>query len=434
MPPDFLQNLQGILGNFFSRRLRDESQAASPATEVAPLAAAPMAQGISPSEFALMERELLAPPPMPQDVTSVALAPLFSEPEQHSIVGTDPSLYEMLPLQIRKALEIREGTILGTAKDALDFLGELNPFEFIGGPLGAAMGPLRAAGAAKPEIQAVARGMRGIDIIDPKLVQRANAGEVGIVTVPANSGRIQGARNVAMPDLTPIDARIGQIVLESPVGPANTPQLQRAVHSGYTTDAYHGTAAHSVFEGIPRPGRTRGTDRGGIFIGWSHFGTPEAAWQRIGGGSSAGMPSWQHVQYARVMPAKLRGPFLQTTDDGANVGSAILGQVKASNVLDRHDLMILENILYTGGTENFKQVLGPMLNNKGIRGFRYVNAHEDIGSISYVMFNPRHVRSMWAEFDLEKLMEAGLMLGAGGAIMGGQQLMESQPQPTGAMQ
>lgn len=257
---------------------------------------------------------------------------------------------------------------------------------------------------------------------------------------------------------------------EVPFNLADVPRLTRADMLGYKTPAYHGTFSHiDAFEDGFRP--------------LSHFGTPEAASDRIKDlrwvsdpysisnydlekwaeklGLSDGRPSyrWEPEERERIkgrlmteqpwigkphpafgekiidpdnptehiLPVRLNlGRSLNVPDNGlGNVAqhaeAANVGLIEAG----QEPLPRGRSGYSRYDFDNDPALLGKVLKERGFDSMHYRNNQEDAGSISYIITRPNQVRSIFAKFDPRKLDSGDIMagvapLGAAGAIAANQ--------------
>lgn len=68
---------------------------------------------------------------------------------------------------------------------------------------------------------------------------------------------------------------------------------------------------------------------------------------------------------------------------------------------------------------NVQQAYGEQLRAAGHDVIPYINEHEDIGSLSYLVLDPTRLRSKFAKFDPKKLNSANLSAGLAGLFTGG---------------
>jgi hypothetical protein len=211
----------------------------------------------------------------------------------------------------------------------------------------------------------------------------------------------------------------------------------RAAEQDWTINAFHGTS--------------RGSLEGGDLerFNWgSHFGTKGAANDRLSDLRGALPESIQGDRYRapqlrpgeRVMPVKLRGKFLDLGDENEMTGvmwspeellrsAQEKGVLTASEVehafdnVPRAPIDPMTNRIIRGGFEEdvaIKKAVTDLFQKKGFAGVSYTNAVEDIGSTSYMVFDPANIRSsMAAAFDPAQAGSANLVAGGAGLLGAG---------------
>lgn len=202
----------------------------------------------------------------------------------------------------------------------------------------------------------------------------------------------------------------------------------RAVKQGFTRTAFHGTGAAQDFE-----------NKSAFFWG-SHFGTEQAANDRLRHlGYISSKDPWNPAApfesgylmnesggRPRFIPVTMRGSesFVGVHDMGAWNFQELMSELLDRNVIDATDYARLsraidDNIFRYGSFGNrapqqqaATKVVGQYLKEKkGVHGLKYINKAEDVGSESYIVFDPVDTRSIFAEFDPEKTNIADLMAG-----------------------
>ena len=212
-------------------------------------------------------------------------------------------------------------------------------------------------------------------------------------------------------------------------------RMARAAEQDWTINAFHGTS-----------GRTYAGGDLERFSWGSHFGTKKAANDRIidmrlPGEKEVSIPyALGRAQRAlrapttgeRIMPVKLRGKFLDLgleEGDSFNQWSpeafvrqarqkGIITASEAEHAFDnvpRAPIDPMTNRIIRGGFEEdvgMKKAVTDLFREKGFAGVSYKNAVEDVGSTSYMVFDPANIRSsMAAAFDPSKAESADLLAG-----------------------
>jgi hypothetical protein len=95
------------------------------------------------------------------------------------------------------------------------------------------------------------------------------------------------------------------------------------------------------------------------------------------------------------------------------------GPAEIAGALKDHPAFVSEtqqlgNIANMPAPERIK-ALRQLIESKGYDGIRYVNKVEDPGSTSYITWNPRQLRSPWANFDPAQAQSGNLLAGLAGA-------------------
>lgn len=178
---------------------------------------------------------------------------------------------------------------------------------------------------------------------------------------------------------------------------------------GFNTPAYHWTSSAKDFK---------------QFTPWSHFGTKQAAIDR-GDAMRRGPLNWRAIgpemllEKERTIPVMLRGKYLEFDDlggwPGQDLASHTLSRLAYPGPLPigykqyKQQYKQLEDAMIMAGAQPYKrdrgieQLVQEVLQQRGYAGLRYVNQSEDIGSISYLVFDPeRNVRSPIARFVKER--------------------------------
>lgn len=230
----------------------------------------------------------------------------------------------------------------------------------------------------------------------------------------------------------------------------DTPNLQRARELGFEIQAFHGTDVAHDF--LASPFQT--------FRPWSHFGSPRSAIDRLNAKAQykygPGLPrieiydprvhhrgtpaqrvsfalnTYQIPENARVVPTVLRGNFIDSSDSGVQTAGRAIETLNSRGVLSKKQgddlykfwqrswedhLQLSQD--HMASSDYALAMLGAEIERLfNVNGFRYVNNLEDSGSVSYVVFNPANVRSVFAKFDKAMSSASGIGLGIGGAAIG----------------
>ena len=205
----------------------------------------------------------------------------------------------------------------------------------------------------------------------------------------------------------------------------------RAAEQDWTINAFHGTS--------------RGPLEGGDlerFHWGSHFGTKGAANDRLSDLRGALPESIQGDRYRapqprpgeRVMPVKLRGKYLDIGNESAWHPEGLLETARRRGLITADELehafdnvpLLREAQLspnYNKHKHNeeveiaMKQAVTDLFKKKGFAGVSYKNDVEDVGSISYMVFDPANIRSsMAARFDPAQAESASLVAGTAGLL------------------
>lgn len=256
--------------------------------------------------------------------------------------------------------------------------------------------------------------------------------------------RLGKALNIAS-GITPADVSGGPLIASATVAKlAKAGKLSgrvadlRAILQGFRTRAYHATNSHDIFEETTP------------FFWGSHFGSKEAAIDRLTqlqeiarvrvGGKEQILrldPSGLESPI-RTIPVRLRGNFVEVEDHGMWNTAQVLEDLvqrghlseieKAAIHVELGDLRkAMGTVLPSGGpfygnaylgesrpyAQAATKLVGSVLKEKGIDGFHYVNMSEDVGSVSYMVFDPVNIRSIFANFDPAKTDVADLMAAIG---------------------
>jgi hypothetical protein len=215
-------------------------------------------------------------------------------------------------------------------------------------------------------------------------------------------------------------------------------RMARAEEQDWTTNAFHGTS--------------RGPLGGGDLerFNWgSHFGTKEAANDRLldlrsetnWGGDWSGTPYPGKdfpVAGERIMPVKLRGKFLDLGDEAAWHPEGLLqaaqerGLLTADEVKHAFDKVPQRRLRQAELGPNYnkhkhneevgiamRQAVTDLFQKKGFAGVSYKNLVEAPGSTSYVVFDPKNVRSRFARFDPTQSESTNLLAGTVGLLGAG---------------
>lgn len=128
------------------------------------------------------------------------------------------------------------------------------------------------------------------------------------------------------------------------------------------------------------------------FYGWSHFGTVAAANQRIADleTMSGFTPGYNMIPVYLSM----QNP-LMIEDNGFQDAQDMFVSIVQSNpqVFSKKQQDYLAGLMDTEGFDHTE--VERLLRSKGYDGFMYHNAHEDEGSISYIVFTPNQVKSVF---------------------------------------
>lgn len=159
---------------------------------------------------------------------------------------------------------------------------------------------------------------------------------------------------------------------------------------GSSMIAYHGTA-----------------DEFDQFHGWSHFGTLQAAHDRISDMFTMGGIAQKALNIIPVY-LSIQNP-LKIEDNGFQDGYDMLDSiVLKSGAFTQAEQDHFEELMETEGFDH--DGVEEMLRQKGYDGLVYENVWEDAGSLSYIVFDPRQVKSIYnaGEFspDSAKMSEA----------------------------
>jgi hypothetical protein len=222
-----------------------------------------------------------------------------------------------------------------------------------------------------------------------------------------------------------------------------TSRMARAAEQDFTTNAFHGTS---------RGGPLVGPEAGDLerFNWGSHFGTKEAANDRLLDLRSTSRlgDDWSGASYSRgafpvagerVMPVKLKGKFLNLGAESAWDPEGLLRTAQERGLLTADEVKhAFDNVPewrvrkaelgpnYNKHLHNeevdiaIKQAVTDLFQKKGFAGVSYTNEVEDIGSTSYMVFDPANIRSsMAARFDPAQAGSASLVAGGAGLLGAG---------------
>lgn len=212
----------------------------------------------------------------------------------------------------------------------------------------------------------------------------------------------------------------------------------RRAEQGFTTEMFHGTMQRPNNYLKERAAKSLTGDEFNEFTWGTHAGSSMAAEARIRSRDLGGdfPPNFgdfgaiESLERARVFPLVARGKFVEIPDLGANWGPSMLvdESIKAGVITAEEGQAALRraaNIERSPIGEGFfmaaREEVQALIESKGFSGFTYINAVEDIGSRSWMIFRSTDIRSIFARFDPRNLGKPGMMgglaalLGAGAA-------------------
>lgn len=172
-------------------------------------------------------------------------------------------------------------------------------------------------------------------------------------------------------------------------------RMRRAAEMGFDIDTYHGSLDPSIREFRPD----------------THSGSRDSANDRllsedIGNRANKARP-FNHYGYGEsVYPVKLRGDYIFTNDldfvDGWKMLDTPLREISSDSLEEAfHGIRFTEEDLNKTPRQIFQE--------RGYAGVEYENGAEDIGSLSYLTFDPKDIRSTAAAFDPEKSDSANIL-------------------------
>src|SRR6266571_1169753 len=286
-----------------------------------------------------------------------------------------------------------------------EFLGLLSPkgFKSVSGtlkPLKEAASPLSIAGEAQPLL-----GEKLWDAPAPKYK--------GFTTKAFATPELELTKEKSSP-AKGIERAAAQFIERSrtKLMPSEKVRAERAKEQGYNVEAYHSTPTDVPFEEF----RLTNEDIG------MHFGTKQASSARLEAVSSRG-------ERPRTYPVKLQANNpLELWDMGTWEAEKIEGALKHALKWDRAEV--------EAAAKKGMQGLRDLIKSKGYDSIKYVNEHEDPGSISYITLDPSQARSQFAKFNPRqsgKAHLAGALAGgaaAGALAMGGDEAQALPKIPT----
>ena len=174
-------------------------------------------------------------------------------------------------------------------------------------------------------------------------------------------------------------------------------RMARAREMGFDTDVYHGTNENiTAFD----PEKS-------MEFGESWFSSSP----KVANDFAMYRRTWPG---ANIMPAKIRGNFLEFDGGGKPIRTA-------EQSLERH----LQVDLSGGAQMNYGETVGEYARRKGYDGIRFSNVTDDVPSSPnmgqpsdiYAVFDPKNIRSRFAKFDPSKKDSANILAGVGGGLL-----------------
>ena len=174
-------------------------------------------------------------------------------------------------------------------------------------------------------------------------------------------------------------------------------RMARAREMGFDTDVYHGTNENiTAFD----PEKS-------MEFGESWFSSSP----KVANDFAMYRRTWPG---ANIMPAKIRGNFLEFDGGGKPIRTA-------EQSLERH----LRVDLSGGAKMNYGETVGEYARRKGYDGIRFSNVTDDVPSSPnmgqpsdiYAVFDPKNIRSRFAKFDPSKKDSANILAGVGGGLL-----------------
>ena len=168
------------------------------------------------------------------------------------------------------------------------------------------------------------------------------------------------------------------------------------------SDAYHGT--HDTFESFDPSTQDFGT----------HVGSrPTAANTRL---KPPGEEAFS--EGANVLPLKVRlGNSVRINDLGEWDYQDVINELERAGALKKSDADLLHDRYVESGGEYDDEALRKHLRKNGVDSLVYRNEYE-YGGDSYIMLDPKDIRSRFAAFDPAKADSADLLAGAVPASVG----------------